>query len=198
MCVSINLDQEPWTGNTGALGTQVRSHPDYETNTNTFYSFQFRNKSTRNYDRKHHDAIFSLLKKNISQAKWSRTDRDVSWGRTLQQSEDQQAFYVNLLGPMSRCNCAAGRRRTGCVPVVQSGGRFDVPLAQSALLRSHVLVHSVGWNNSFAQTTRLHHHAWAEEIISSSCWCLLLSTRTWRAWRTWLCGRPSHHSRLCT
>lgn len=49
MCVSINLDQEPWTRNTGTLGTQVRSPPDYETNS-------IQGKKAQGKDRRHHDA----------------------------------------------------------------------------------------------------------------------------------------------
>lgn len=161
------MSAQTWTRNTESLGTQVRCPPDFETNTNTFCSLQFRKK----HKAKTEDTMmlhFHFKKNNISQAKWFWTDGDVSCSRTLQQNKDQRAFYVNLLGPTSGCNCAAGRQRTGSVPVVESGERFDVPLAQSALLSSHVLVHSVGWNTarsdglaatSFAQTTCLHHHA---------------------------------------
>lgn len=130
-----------------------------------------------------------------------------SCSRTLQQNKDPQALYVNLQGPMSRCNCAAGRQRTGCVPVVESGERFDVPLAQSALLRSHVLVHSVGWRAQLGQTglqlqvlLRLHVCTIMHEQkrlfplpVGVSCSPLEHESQSERR-----CRRPSHHSRLCT
>lgn len=206
MCVSINLDQEPWTRNTGALGTQVRSPPDYETNTNTFNSFQFRKKSTRQRQKTPWCYIFTLKKTTFhrlndfglivrlvaavlcSRTRTSKHFMWIFWGRcqgaTVQQ--DARGLDVSLWWRAASGLTSHSLRVPCSTPMfwytLWAGTQLgQTGLQMQVLLRLHVC-------------TIMHEQKRLFPLPVGVSWFPLEHENQSER----LCRRPSHHSRLCT